>query len=111
MAKTKDCSIIKKHYIIAFFVSLGISIGLLTTSFFLPPTGRIEPSVLQATGELFFWPSLAFAAKAVEEGKNARIQRGKTTVEVGDLGKKHQHNNYESDLEDGDNAAQEISEG
>ena len=98
MEKTKDCSIIKKHYIIAFFVSLGISIGLLITSFFLPPTGRIEPSVLQATGELFLWPSLAFAAKAVEEGKNARIQRGNTSIEVGDLDKKH-HQHHEDNFE------------
>ena len=103
MEKTKNCTIIKKHYIWAFAISLTISIGLIVTSFFIPPMGEIAPSVLQAVGELFLWPSLAFAAKAVEEGKNARIQRGKTTVEVGDLDKKHQHNNYESDLEDGDN--------
>lgn len=102
MAKT-DCTIIKKHYIIAFFVSLGISIGLLITSFFLPPKGQISPSVLQATGELFLWPSLAFAAKAVEEGKNARIQRGKTTVEVGDLGDKRQRHEDNFDIDDTEN--------
>ena len=98
MEKTKDCTIIKKHYIWAFAISLTISIGLIVTSFFVPPMGEIAPSVLQAVGELFLWPSLAFAAKAVEEGKNARIQRGKTTVEVGDLDKKH-HQHYEDNFE------------
>lgn len=99
MEKTKDCSIIKKHYIWAFAISLTISIGLIVTSFFIPPMGEIAPSVLQAVGELFLWPSLAFAAKAVEEGKNARIQRGKTTVEVGDLDKKHHHQQYEDNFD------------
>lgn len=110
MAKEKDCTIIKKHYIIAFFISLTISLGLLITSFFLPPQGNIDPSVLQATGEIFMWPVLAFGAKALEEGRTARIQRGNTSIEVGDLDKKyHQHyeDNFEYDnidnTEDGDN--------
>ena len=97
MEKTKDCTIIKKHYIWAFAISLTISIGLIVTSFFVPPMGEIAPSVLQAVGELFLWPSLAFAAKAVEEGKKARIQRGKTTVEVGDFKHQHREDNFEYD--------------
>lgn len=99
MAKS-NCSIIKKHYIIAFFVSLTISLGLLVTSFFLPPTGEISPSVLQAAGEIFAWPVLAFGAKALEEGRTARIQKGSTTITVG-----------KSEEEDGDNTTQEIPEG
>lgn len=97
MAKTKDCSIIKKHYIWAFAISLTISIGLIVTSFFIPPMGEIAPSVLQAVGELFLWPSLAFAAKAVEEGRKAKIVHGKTTFVVGS------DNNEEVVEEDGDN--------
>lgn len=97
MAKTKDCSIIKKHYIWAFAISLTISIGLIVTSFFVPPMGEIAPSVLQAVGELFLWPSLAFAAKAVEEGRKAKIVHGKTTFVVGS------DNNEEVVEEDGDN--------
>lgn len=97
MEKTKDCSIIKKHYIWAFAISLTISIGLIVTSFFIPPMGEIAPSVLQAVGELFLWPSLAFAAKAVEEGRKAKIVHGKTTFVVGS------DNNEEVVEEDGDN--------
>lgn len=96
MEKTKDCSIIKKHYIWAFAISLTISIGLIVTSFFIPPMGEIAPSVLQAVGELFLWPSLAFAAKAVEEGRKAKIVHGKTTFVVGS------DNNEEVVEEDGD---------
>lgn len=96
MEKTKDCSIIKKHYIWAFAISLTISIGLIVTSFFIPPMGEIAPSVLQAVGELFLWPSLAFAAKAVEEGRKAKIVHGKTTFVVGS------DNNEEVEEEDGD---------
>lgn len=96
MEKTKDCTIIKKHYIWAFAISLTISIGLIVTSFFIPPMGEIAPSVLQAVGELFLWPSLAFAAKAVEEGRKAKIVHGKTTFVVGS------DNNEEVVEEDGD---------
>ncbi len=96
MEKKIDCSIIKKHYIWAFAISLTISIGLIVTSFFIPPMGEIAPSVLQAVGELFLWPSLAFAAKAVEEGRKAKIVHGKTTFVVGS------DNNEEVVEEDGD---------
>lgn len=88
---SEGCSVIKKHYILAFFISLTISLGLIITSFFLPPTGEISPSVLQGVGELFAYPALAFAAKALEEGRTARFRRGNTTVEVGDLNNRHRH--------------------
>lgn len=93
MAKS-ECSPIKKHYIIAFFASLTVSAGLIITSFFLPPKGEIHPSVLQGVGELFLFPTLAFAAKAVEEGRKAKIVHGKTTFVVGS------DNNEEETVED-----------
>lgn len=104
MAKS-ECSPIKKHYIISFFICLGISAGLIITSFLLPPKGEVHPSTLQAVGELFLYPTLAFGAKALEEGRSAKIVHGKTTFVVGS------DNNEEVVEEDGDNAAQEISEG
>lgn len=75
---------IHSHYLIAFFVTLGVAIGLLITSFLLPPQGEINPSVLRAVAELCFWPALAFVAKALQEGKVARLHHGNTTVVVGD---------------------------
>ena len=82
MAKS-ECTPIKKHYIIAFFISLFVAAGLIISSFVIPPEGEIHPSVLKGVGELFLWPSLAFAAKAVEEGRSAKITHGKTTFVVG----------------------------
>lgn len=75
----------KCHYVSAFFITLFVSIGLIITSFFLPPKGVIDPSVLAATGEIFLWPTLAFAAKAIEEGKRAKITKGDATIEIGDI--------------------------
>lgn len=86
-----NCSVIAKHYILAFFISLGISAGLIITSFIIPPKGEISPSVLQGVGELFLYPALAFGAKALEEGRTARIQRGNTSIIVGDDKDKHHH--------------------
>lgn len=73
----------KKSYLVAFWISLTVAIGLIVAGFLTPPTGQVHPSVLEATGLLFLWPALAFGAKALEEGNTARIQKGDTTVEFG----------------------------
>ena len=73
----------KKTYIGAFWVSLIISIGLIVTGFFMPPKGKIDGSVLEATGIIFLWPALAFGAKALEEGHTAKIQKGDTAILIG----------------------------
>lgn len=73
-----------RHYLVAFYITLGVAIGLLITSFLLPPQGEINPSVLRGVAELCFWPALSFIAKALQEGKTARLQHGNTTVTVGD---------------------------
>ena len=106
---SEGCSVIKKHYILAFFISLTISLGLIITSFFLPPTGEISPSVLQGVGELFAYPALAFAAKALEEGRTARFRRGNTTVEVGDLNNSHRH--FHPDFDGGIEEEEDANQG
>ena len=73
----------KKTYIVSFWISLIIAIGLMVTGFFIPPQGQVHPSVLEATGILFLWPALAFGAKALEEGNTAKIQKGDTTISIG----------------------------
>lgn len=77
----KNC--VRNHYFVAFFVTLAVSIGLLITSFFLPPQGKIDPSVLQATAIVFCWPALAFAAKALDDNKKVKISTKVGTVTVG----------------------------
>ena len=80
----KNC--IRNHYFVAFFISLIVSIGLLITSFFLPPKGEINPSVLQATAIILVYPALAFAAKALDDNKQVRIKTEHATVTVGKVG-------------------------
>lgn len=77
----KNC--LRNHYFVAFFSTLVVSVGLLITSFFLPPQGKIDPSVLQATAIIFCWPALAFAAKALDDNKKVKISTKVGTVTVG----------------------------
>lgn len=77
----KDC--IRNHYFVAFFASLIISIGLLITSFLMPPQGQIHPSVLQGVAILFCYPALAFGAKALDDNKRVKISTKVGTITVG----------------------------
>lgn len=81
MSNMKHC--IRNHYFVAFFTTLVLSAGLLITSFFLPPTGKIDPSVLQATAIVFCWPALAFAAKALDDNKKVKLSTKVGTITVG----------------------------
>lgn len=65
-----------------FWVCLVASIILLTTSFFLPPTGEIHPSALQGVGELFAFAALWTVVAAIERGIDAKLQKGDTTLEI-----------------------------
>ena len=74
---------VRKNYIISFWISLIVAVGLLVTGFFTPPKAQIHPSVLEGAGILWLFPALAFGAKALEEGNTAKIQKGDTTLEFG----------------------------
>lgn len=78
----KNMTAVQRHYFAAFFVSLAVAFGLLISSFCLPPTGQIDPSVLQGTSIIFLWPVLGFGAKVLEEGHRAKIQKGDTTITI-----------------------------
>lgn len=92
----KNC--IRNHYFVAFFVSLVVSIGLLVTSFFMPPKGEISPSVLQATALILVYPALAFAAKALDDDKQVRIKTEHATVTVGKVGEYDDENEVLHDI-------------
>ena len=81
MNKVNNC--IRNHYFVAFFSTLIISVGLLITSFFLPPQGEIHPSVLQGTAIMLVYPALAFAAKALDDNKRVKISTKIGTISVG----------------------------
>ena len=80
---TTITSNLKKHYLIAFWVSLVVSIGLLVGGFFTPPRAQIDGSLIEAAGLLFLWPALGFGAKALEENNKIKIQHGQTTIQIG----------------------------
>ena len=82
--KTMKCLNSRNTYLYAFWLSLVVAIGLIITGFFMPPKGEVSGSVLEAVGLLWLWPTLAFGAKALEEGKTAKIQKGETTISIGD---------------------------
>lgn len=60
--------ILEHHYFIAFISTLVVSLGLMITSFFLPPMGKIDPSVLNGVSKMLLWPAIALAAKSIENG-------------------------------------------
>ena len=77
-----DCEkVTKNHYVAAFFFTLIISVGLMIGSFFMPPKGTIDSSVLKASAEMFMWPTLAFGLKAIgvcnELKRKKKSQEGK----------------------------------
>lgn len=88
MAKDKEnekCQkAFNKHYIVAFWVTLGISIGLMVGSAFVPPLFVIDASIFKAVGELFLWPALAFGAKAVNDGRIAKFHFGQSSIHIGE---------------------------
>lgn len=62
-----------------------VAIGLIITSFFVPPTGVIDGSVLAATGEIFAFAALGTVIKAIDNGVDAKVQHNNTSVTIGDL--------------------------
>lgn len=67
---------------IVFIITLLISIGLIVGSFFVPPTGIIDGSILAAVGELFAFAALGEVGAAIERGHGATISHGNTTIEI-----------------------------
>ena len=61
---------------IAFWVCLAISVTLLTVSFLLPPTGKIDPSVLRGVGEIFAFAVLYTVIEALQRGTDVNFHKG-----------------------------------
>lgn len=74
------------HNVWFLFFSI-IAVGLIITSFFVPPTGVIDGSVLAATGEIFAFAALGTVIKAIDKGVDAQVQHNNTTITVGDITK------------------------
>lgn len=71
-----------------FWICLSISVFLIITSFFIPPAGVVDSSVVACVGELFLWPVLAVVMSAVDKGSDIKLTKGDTTVHIDNPDKK-----------------------
>lgn len=65
-----------------FLICLVVSLGLIVTSFFIPPLAVVDGSVLAAVGEIFAFAALGEVAAAIERGHSASISHGNTTISI-----------------------------
>ena len=68
-----------------FYVTLAVSLLLITGGFLLPPMGIIDSSVLTAVGELLMFGVMAqvpHLIEAAKNGKSIRLQMGDFSAEV-----------------------------
>ena len=67
-----------------FYVCLTVAIVLLIVSFFIPPTGVIDPSVLKAAAILLGFAALGIVGKNLSDGKDVTFSHGETEVTIHD---------------------------
>ena len=51
-----------------------VSLGLIISSFILPPTGMIDNSVLQAVGEILIFPVIWMIPDAIRAGRRIKYK-------------------------------------
>lgn len=90
---------------VVFFLCLFLSIGLMAFSIVSPPKGAIDKSVLAGVAELFAFAALSAGMDAISRGKEVSIEKGDTSLTIGDRGETthHKHygdHHYESDVDD-----------
>lgn len=82
-----------------FLFCLVVALGLIVTSFFIPPLAVVDGSVLAAVGEIFGFAALGEVAAAIERGHGASITHGNTTIEIKKEEEKEDENRPESEIE------------
>lgn len=65
-----------KHIItvVGELVTAIVAIGLIVTSFIIPPTGVIDNSVLQAVGEILIFPVVWMIPDAIRAGRTIKYK-------------------------------------
>lgn len=69
---------------VIFYVCLSLAVLLFVGSFFCPPMGSIDGSVLQAGAELLGFAALGIVGKNLARGKEVKFQHGQTEVTIGE---------------------------
>ena len=59
-----------------------IAVALIIGSFFVPPTGVVDSSVLAAVGEIFAFAALFAVWEAIDKGVDAKVTHGNTTISL-----------------------------
>lgn len=67
-----------------FWVCLLLAAGLFIGSFFCPPLGVIDPSILKAAAILMGMQALAIAGQNLANGKDVKFTHKDTEIEIGD---------------------------
>lgn len=65
-----------------------LAFAMMLGSFFTPPIGKLDNSVLAGIGEFIGIISIFFAWDAVESGRSAKVNIGKTSVVISKKTKK-----------------------
>ena len=77
--------IIQKHEDkVIFYICLAVAIVVGATSFFLPPTGVIDPSCLKFIALMLGFAALGIVGKNLALGKEVTFTHGETEVKIGD---------------------------
>ena len=87
VVKTRKKSVqktFKGHFAVAFWATLITAIVLMITGFFMPPIGVIDGSVVAGVGMLILWPSLGLGARAIDEGRSAKLKTRHAVLTVGE---------------------------
>ena len=75
---TRKCALCKA----GIAVCLGVTIGLFVGSFFVPPKGVIDGSILKAGAELFAFAALIVGSRAIAYGYDLKIVKGDTEINL-----------------------------
>lgn len=67
-----------------FWVCLILAAALFIGSFFCPPLGVIDPSILKAGGILVGMQALGIAGQNLANGKEVVFQHGETEITIGE---------------------------
>lgn len=70
---------------IALWVCLCMTIAMFAVSLFIPPKGKIDPSIFTAAGFMFAFATLYEVREAIREGLGVKLTHGDTVVEIHDL--------------------------
>lgn len=79
--ESKDKPKCTRFKIVAIILAaIAVSLGIV--SFFIPPKGVIDGSVIAFAGEIFAFVSLFFAWESVEHGIDAKITHKGTEIDI-----------------------------